>query len=284
VIVDFHTHVFPPEFIGARSSLFSSEPAFASLYRSPEARLVEAKDLLRVMDEDGVHKAVIFGFPWDDPNLYRRHNDYIMEAVERDKDRFVGFCAFSPLSRDAPSEAERCLRQGLSGVGELAVYQSGLTNEVCLGLKEVMDVCAALDAPILLHANEPVGHEYAGKAPMTLGQIYHFLKTYPLNRIVLAHWGGGIFFYTLMKKEVRDAVKNVWFDTAASPYLYDPRIYKVASELVPDKVLFGSDYPLIRPSRYLKEIRDSGVSHDAFRLIAGHNAAALLRITPTETS
>ena len=119
---------------------------------------------------------------------------------------------------------------------------------------------------------------------MTLGQIYHFLKTYPLNRIVLAHWGGGIFFYTLMKKEVRDALKNVWFDTAASPYLYDPRIYKVASELVPDKVLFGSDYPLIRPSRYLKEIMDSGVSHDFIRLIAGHNAETLLRITPSEES
>jgi predicted TIM-barrel fold metal-dependent hydrolase len=279
VIVDFHTHVFPPEFIAARASLCSSEPAFASLYRSPEAKLVEADDLLRVMDEDGVHKAVIFGFPWESPDLYRRHNDYVTEAVERNKGRFIGFCAFSPHSRNAASETERCLRQGLSGVGELAVYQSGLTDEVCLALKEVMSVCAGLDVPILLHANEPVGHEYPGKAPMTLGQIYRFIKTYPLNRIVLAHWGGGILFYTLMKKEVRDALKNVWFDTAASPYLYDLRIYRVASELVPDKVLFGSDYPLIRPKRYLKEIIDSGISDDAFRRLVGGNATSCLRLT-----
>jgi uncharacterized protein len=241
--------------------------------------MVEAGDLLKVMNEDGIHKAVIFGFPWEAPDLYRRHNDYVIEAVERYKGRFVGFCAFSPLSRDGASEAERCFRQGLSGVGELAVYESGLSNEVCMGLKEVMSVCAALDAPLLLHANEPVGHEYAGKAPMTLGQIYRFLKTYPLNRIVLAHWGGGIFFYTLMKKEVRDALKNVWFDTAASPYLYDSRIYKIASELVPDKVLFGSDYPLIRPRRYLKEIIDSGISDDASRRFVGGNAASCLRLT-----
>jgi predicted TIM-barrel fold metal-dependent hydrolase len=280
VIIDFHTHVFPPEFIGARSSLCDAEPAFASLYRSPEARMVEADDLLRVMDEDGVHKAVIFGFPWDARDLYRRHNDYIIETVGRYEDRFAGLSAFSPLSGDGASEAERCFRQGLCGVGELAVYQSGLTDEVCLRLSEVMAVCAEFGGPVLLHANEPVGHDYAGKTPMTLGQIYRFLKTYPQNRIVLAHWGGGIFFYTLMKKEVRDTLKNVWFDTAASPYLYDPRIYKVASELVPDKVIFGSDYPLIRPRRYLKEIVDSGISDDAFLRLAGDNAASCLRLTP----
>jgi predicted TIM-barrel fold metal-dependent hydrolase len=278
VIIDFHTHVFPPELIGARSSLCDAEPAFASLYRSPEARLVAADDLLRVMDEDGVQKSVIFGFPWESPDLYRRQNDYIMEAVERYKGRFIGFCAFSPLSSNGASEVERCLRQGLSGVGELAVYQSGLTDEVSAGLKEVMSVCASLEAPLLLHANEPVGHEYAGKAPMTLGQIYRFIKAYPLNRIVLAHWGGGLFFYTLMKKEVREVLKNVWFDTAASPYLYDPRIYKVASELVPDKVLFGSDYPLIRPGRYLKEIIDSGLTGEAFQRFVGGNAASCLRL------
>jgi predicted TIM-barrel fold metal-dependent hydrolase len=284
VIVDFHTHVFPSEFIAARASLCSSEPAFASLYRSPEAKLVEVDDLLRVMDEDEVHKAVIFGFPWKSPDHYRRHNDYVMEAVQRHKGRFVGFCTFSPLSREGALETERCLGQGLSGVGELAVYQSGLTEEVCLGLEEVMSICAGLEAPILLHANEPVGHEYAGKAPMTLGQIYHFIKTYPLNRIVLAHWGGGLLFYTLMKKEVRDVMKNVWFDTAASPYLYDLRIYKVASELVPDKILFGSDYPLIRPKKYLKEIEDSGITDEAFRRLVGGNASSCLGLTPHECS
>jgi len=39
---------------------------------------------------------------------------------------------------------------------------------------------------------------------------------------------------------------NVWFDTAASPYLYRSDIYRLAAELAgEEKVLFGTDYPLL---------------------------------------
>jgi predicted TIM-barrel fold metal-dependent hydrolase len=279
MIIDFHTHVFPSFFRHGRADIFSEEPAFESIYASSKARLIGAKELLASMDKAGIHRSVIFGFPWEQPDNFRRHNDYIIEVVNRHPDRFLGFCCFSPLSPDGPREVERCLQAGLLGVGELAVYNAGLSAGVVEGLSEVMLLCSQFDVPFLLHTNEPVGHEYPGKAPMTLVQIYGFLKTYSANRIVLAHWGGGLFFYGLMK-EVKKILQNVWFDTAASPFLYTPEIYRIAGEIVGfEKILFGTDYPLIEPQRYFNEMDSAGLSSMAIEQITGLNAAKLLGLS-----
>lgn len=277
MIIDFHTHLFPPAFREQRDQLVHEDPAFQSIYSSPDAKLASAEDLIRSMDEDGVQRSVVFGFPWEKPELYASHNDYILESIHRYPDRLTGFCAFSPRSSGGAREAERCLSQGLSGVGELAVYGSGLTSEVVKALEDVMEVCSRTDVPLLLHTNEPVGHAYPGKTPNTLRQIYDFVRAYPSNRIVLAHWGGGLLFYGLMKREVREALKNVWFDTAASPFLYTPDIYRIAGEIVGfEKILFGSDYPLIRPARYFKEMASAGLPSEQMNQIKGLNAARLL--------
>jgi predicted TIM-barrel fold metal-dependent hydrolase len=277
MIIDFHTHIFPSFFRDKRQTIFPDETAFKTLYLSPQAKLVGAKELLRSMDEDEVQKSVIFGFPWEKAENYRRHNDYVIESFQRYPDRFIGFCCFSPLSAGGPREAERCLNLGLSGVGELAVYGTGLSYRVVDALKEVMALCSQFDVPFLLHTNEPVGHDYAGKTPMTLRQIYGFLKAYPLNRIVLAHWGGGILFYGLMKKEVNEVFQNVWFDTAASPYLYSPDIYRIAGAVIGfEKILFGSDYPLLKPKRYFKEIGSAGLTPRSMDMVKGLNAEKLL--------
>lgn len=132
---------------------------------------------------------------------------------------------------------------------------------------------------MLLHVNEPIGHAYAGKTKITLAQIETLVRRYPQNRIVLAHWGGGIFFFHLLKKEIKEALKNVFFDTAASPFLYDPKIYRVASDIIgPEKILFGSDFPLIRPKRGLQEMETAGLNPEEIARIQGQNAAGLLKL------
>jgi len=280
MIIDFHTHIFPSFFRNDRALFFPEEPAFKLLYQPSDARLTGKKDLLENMDKEGIHKSVVFGFPWEKRDNFSRHNDYIIESVLQHPDRLIGLCCFDPLSRHAAIEAERCLEAGLSGVGELAVYDSGFSSEVIAALSDAMEVCLKYDVPILLHTNEPVGHKYPGKQPMLLGQLYDLLKKYPSNRIVLAHWGGGLLFYSMMKKEVKEVLANVWFDTAASPYLYVPEIYKVAGEIVgSEKILFGSDYPLLKPSRYFKELESSGLSTRTIKEIAGENAAHLLGLS-----
>jgi len=277
--IDFHTHVFPSLFRERRDRFFADEPAFKTLYELPQSRLVGAADLLSNMDREEIEKSVIFGFPWEKPDHFRRHNDYIIESVDRHPGRFIGFCCFSPLSPQGVEETQRCLNSGLAGVGELALYHTGFSPEVQAGLEELMNFCARVDVPVLFHTNEPVGHVYPGKTPIRLSEIYQLVRRYPSNRIVLAHWGGGLFFFGLMKKEVENAFRNVWFDTAASPYLYRPDVYRVACEIIgPDKILFGSDYPLLSPNRYFEEMNSAGLTQEAMLKVSGRNAVDLLRL------
>lgn len=281
MIIDIHTHLFPNVIRDRRENYFLDEPAFALLYRDPRARMVGADEMIRAMDEHGVDVSVVFGFPWLNPSTCKKHNDYIIESVERHPDRLVGFCCVNPYAPKAEEEVRRCLEAGLSGVGELALYEEGgITEEAVERIAPIMEQCRQRGLPVLFHTNEPVGHSYPGKTGNTLSQIYNLVRTYPDNPIILGHWGGGLFFYNLLKKEVRQVLANVYFDTAASPFLYDPRVYRVAAEFAgEDKIVFGTDYPLIPPDRYYREIEASGISGHAREKLLGANAARILSIT-----
>ncbi|MGB5749309.1 MAG: amidohydrolase family protein [Desulfobacterales bacterium] len=279
MIIDVHTHIFPSAIRRNREKFFPSESAFKLLYQSPKASLIGGQKLISAMDENRVDKAVVFGFPWTDIELAKTHNDYIMETVQKYPDRFIGLGCFDPASPGAAAEAERSLAGGLSGIGELAFYRSGIDDSALEQLAPVMGMCADRSLPVLIHTNEPVGHDYHGKTPITLSQIYGLIKRFADNKIVLAHWGGGLFFYALMKKEVKESLKNVYFDTAASPYLYDPEVYQVAIKLVRiDKILFGSDYPLLAPQRYFSEMQQSGLAKNQMDQICGLNARHLFNL------
>jgi len=279
VIIDCHAHIFPRWIREKRETCFPSEPAFRLLYESPKSRMAGADEIVSAMDEDGVDRSVVFGFPWKDPDIARRHNDYILSAVEKYPRRLSGFCCVDPYSEGSAAEAARCLDSGLRGVGELAFYGSGISEDILERLGDIMALCRERDLPVMIHTNECVGHAYPGKAPISLEEIYALVKAFPENRIILAHWGGGIFFFNLLKKEVRETLANVYFDTAASPFLYHPDIYATAVQLAGvDKVLFGSDFPLIRPARYFKEMTSSGLPKADMDRICGENARRLLDV------
>jgi predicted TIM-barrel fold metal-dependent hydrolase len=278
MVIDFHTHIFPKAIRENREAYFASEPAFKLLYSLSGSKLVGAQEIVAAMDRQGVDKSVIFGFPWKKSQTFIKHNDYILEAVARYPKRLIGLCCLDPFSREAVTEARRCLEGGLSGIGELAFYQSGIDDEALGKLAPLMQICRDKDLPVLIHTNEPVGHTYPGKTPNTLRQIYDLIKKFPENTIVLAHWGGGIFFYALLKKEVKESLGNVYFDTAASPFLYAPEIYRYAKDIVGlDKILFGSDFPLIQPARYFQELDMSGLAKAEIESICGLNAAQLFK-------
>ena len=250
MIIDIHTHLFPPDVRTRRENYFYSEPSFRLLYGSPNASMVGATELVRMMDAQAVNISVVFGFPWQNADYARAGNDYILDAVQRFPDRLVGFCCVDPFTPGAAAEVERCLDAGLRGVGELAFYRFGIDSECLDRLDPIMALCRQRELPLMMHTNEPVGHRYPGKTPNTLAQIYAMVQRFADNRLILAHWGGGLPFYSLLKREVRKALANVWYDTAASPYLYDPQIYRLVGELAgTDRVLLGTDYPLLEPRR-----------------------------------
>lgn len=277
MIIDIHVHAFPKTIRDHREDFFDGEPAFRLLYDSPKSKLVSGDDIVAAMDDSGVDRSVIFGFPWRNGDYFKANNDYILDAVSRYPDRLTGFCCLDPAHPEALEEVLRCLNAGLAGVGELAFYEGGIDAGCLSALDPVMAVCAEREVPVMIHTNEPVGHQYPGKTPNTLAQIYALLKRFSENRIILAHWGGGIFLYSLMKKEVRETLANTWFDTAASPYLYDARIYRMAVDLMgPEKILFGTDFPLLGAPRYFKEMAAAGLSEEERGLVCGGNAKALL--------
>ncbi len=279
MIIDAHTHIFPPAIRNQRERFFPGEGAFELLYRSPKSRLVGAAELVETMDQARVQMSVVFGFPWASLETSRRNNDYVIEAVQRYPHRLAGLCCLDTCGDGAVAEVARCLDSGLAGVGELAFYQCGIEACHLCDLGPIMELCRIRQVPVMIHTNEPVGHSYPGKSPNTLKQIYDLIRSFPDNTLILAHWGGGILFYNLLKKETKDAFKNVYFDTAASPYLYDPAIYAVAAQSVgSDKILFGSDYPLLPPQRYFKEIKASGLSPEDRAAICGNNAARVFSL------
>jgi predicted TIM-barrel fold metal-dependent hydrolase len=278
MLIDFHTHIFHTKVQKEREQFFATEPEFKLLYNSPRAEIAGVESLIKTMDEQSVNLSVVLGFPWKDTDIARDNNDYIIESVAKYPDRLKGFACFDVLSKGASEEAKRCLNAGLSGVGELAFYLSGIDEYAVSCLEPIMKVLRDFgNLPCLIHTNEPVGHNYPGKTPVTIEQIYNLAKTFPDNKLVLAHWGGGVFFYNIMKRDVKDVLQNVWFDTAASPFLYDASIYKLAVDAgIIDKVLLGTDYPLLKPDRYIKEIEESGISDlDKEKIING-NAQSIL--------
>ena len=275
-IVDFHTHLFPREIRENREKYFPGEPAFELLYATPKARMIGADGMVAIMEEQGVDVSVVFGFPWKIMETARMHNDYIAAVVAKYPERLKGFCCLDPCDEIAAVEVERCLDNGLCGVGELAFYRSGIECVIVDSMAPVMALCRERDVPVLIHTNEPVGHQYPGKTENTLLQIYDLIKRFQDNTIVLAHWGGGIFFYSVLKKEVKDVLCNVYYDTAASPFLYDPAVYRLAIDSIGvEKILLGTDYPLIKPERYFKEMEAAVLSKVEIDRICGGNAMAL---------
>ncbi len=279
MIIDFHTHVLPPQIKKDRSKYIELDPSFAVLYSKPEAKIATAEELVASMDEAGIDISVILNYGWTTHELCLETNDYILESIARYPRRLVGFGAVQPQSPQAAiAEIERCAQAGIKGVGELRpdLQLFDLTDEVVMApLVEALEKNGLI---LLIHTSEPVGHDYPGKGNITPDMLYPFITSFPDLKLVCAHWGGGLPFYALMP-EVKKAMGNVFFDTAASPFLYSPQVYQQVVRLVGgDKILFGSDYPLLAPGRLLKEIEAAGLPPETKELILSGNARRLLGI------
>ena len=279
MITDFHTHVFPPQIKKNRSKYIDSDPCFALLYSDAKAKLTTAEELIASMDKAEIDISVILNIGWITHELCVETNDYILESIARYPKRLVGFCTVQPNSCEAAmAEIERCAKAGARGVGEIRpdMQLFDLRDEVVM--EPLVEILKKYRLILLTHASEPVGHEYPGKGGITPDILYPFITSFPDLTIVCAHWGGGLPFYALMP-EVKKAMSNVFFDTAASPFLYNSQIYNQVVQLVgADKILFGSDYPLLEQSRLLNEITSLDLPEETKRLILSGNAQRLLGI------
>jgi predicted TIM-barrel fold metal-dependent hydrolase len=274
--IDFHVHVTPPDISANWRKYAEREPYFALLSESGHNRFACAEDVVAALGTAGFDQAVIFGFAFRDMGLCRYVNDYVIVKARAYPKQLIGFMTAPPTSREFEKEADRCLNAGLRGVGELFPAGQNFNIDDLADTAALAGVCVERGMPVIIHANEPVGHDYAGKTSVSLGQLERFIENSPGLVIVLAHLGGGLLLYEAMP-ELRDKCRNVYYDTAAMPFLYDRRIYLAVQALgLTEKLLFGSDFPLLPLSRYMDALailpavdREYILGGNAERLFAG---------------
>jgi predicted TIM-barrel fold metal-dependent hydrolase len=167
---------------------------------------------------------------------------------------------------------ERGQRRGL---GEIEALRVGVQLAEPAPLAALAALLREGGRPLLLHASEPLGHDYPGKGTATPDRLLRFLLAYPDLRVVAAHWGGGLPFYELMP-EIAAAARNLWYDSAASTYLYRFDVFpRVAAIIGPGRILWGTDFPLLRQAPFLRRTRESGLDGAALAAVLGDNARRL---------
>lgn len=281
-VIDSHTHLFPPVVAGNRNQYAELDSWFSELYGSHDDGLVSPEEMLASMDAAGVERSVVCGWPWRDHGLCREHNDFLAELVNTYPNRFSWLGIVNLAEQGAAAEVERCASLGACGIGELNADAQGFRwTDARIG-QEAMSAAVKLNMPVLIHCSEPVGHAYPGKGTATPDQLLPFIAANTELRIVAAHWGGGLPFYELMP-EVARACRNVFYDSAASTYLYQWDVFSAVERIVGSKrILFGTDYPLLKQSVFLKRTLEAGISHDGLPSIMSENAAAVFGLTMKE--
>lgn len=277
MIIDCHTHIFPEKVREDRGAFCKRDGGFSSIYKDPKSRMVGAEDLIASMDKSGVDRSVICGFPWSQPDLCSFHNQYLMASASRYPNRLIPFISLL-FSNPGWSldELGRTLKGGAKGVGEVAFYLNEMAAQDIHSMKPVLSQMEKQGIPLLLHTNEMIGHSYPGKGRTPLERFYELILSSPNLPVILAHWGGGLPFYELMP-EVAKVMAHVYYDTAASPFLYSKKIYAVVREIVgTEKILFGTDFPLVSPRRYFKELEESNLSKQDREKILGLNFSRLM--------
>jgi len=247
-IIDMHTHMFPDD-ITDNWDKYAERDYYFKLLTDPKLGTLQqyanAEEAIELADEAGVEKIVMQGWYWNDHELCKYHNDYMYEVMSKYPDRFEAFISINPNFGDlAIEEIERNYNRGFAGIGELGPGANNykLTDISFLNLVEAAN---HFKLPVNIHTNQAIGRAFAGKDDTPIEGFYNIAKEFPDLILIVAHIGGGLPFYELMP-EIKEIFKNVYYDLAANPLVYDIKSVRSVIDMVgSEKVLFGSDFPLL---------------------------------------
>ena len=280
-VIDAHVHIFPPEMIAQREELLRADSWFGEAFGHPKARMRTAEELIVSMDKAGVDTSVVVGWPWQSNTHCTVHNSYLADVTARYPGRIAWLGIINPVADGAISEIDRCISLGASGFGEINADGQGFRWSAPTTWIGALRHIATSQLPIMIHTSEPVGHLYPGKGTATPAEVLTAIAAVPELRWVLAHWGGGLPFYELMP-EVRQACEHVGYDSAATSYLYYPEVFRRVIDLVGvEKVLFGSDWPVLGQGKLLERVRSLDLAETELAAVLGGNAARVYGIGST---
>jgi predicted TIM-barrel fold metal-dependent hydrolase len=222
------------------------------------------ENLLAIMDRGGVDRACLFHVFRGE---HRRSNDDVAAAVRAHPDRFIGFAFVTP---HYPEEAvpELCRALDELGLKALKIYPPYVG----------VPVTAELWAPIFAEADRRglavishTGHGDPTCYPALFGTL---AERYPRVRWVLGH-AGITEPGRLTSCAVARSHPNVFLEICTS-WRSPGSIEQLVAGAGEDRVLFGSDMPLLEPAVHIGRIVTATIPERVKRKLLGENAARLL--------
>jgi predicted TIM-barrel fold metal-dependent hydrolase len=254
-LIDWHTHCFLPEHLGAESRATMRARGVIGGEAGPEQHR-------RGVVEGGAEKFVVIKMPtaWG----RRIPNDFIADYVARYPGRAVGFATVDPNETGAPREFERCLTTlGLRGLKLSPVYHGfDPWSPEAWRLYEMAD---AFGVPVMFH----VGGAYDPEAALEWGSpllLDRVGRAFPCLRMIVAHLGQPMMQETvvLMRKN-----PNVFADLSARfhrPWQLYHGLRTAIEYRVTDRLLFGSDFPVMTTDEAVRAFRAINEWGDGVRL------------------
>jgi predicted TIM-barrel fold metal-dependent hydrolase len=278
--IDGHTHAFAPDQRRRRAQLVDHDPTFAEMYRNPLARMATVDEIVATMDRALIDGSVVVGFPFREQRDIDDLNEHLLEARSRNAGKVGVVAAINPALPGWGICAQRALDGGARGFGELRPHNQGW-DPLGKEARAFYGLARDAGAVLLWHCSERVGHDYPGKqGGIFAEELVAVAQACPGLRMVAAHLGAGLPFF-LQMPEIREALSDVSFDTAAVSLLYDDEsVARLVSLAGPQRVLFASDYPLLSPRRQLERVL-AVLPDDAVELVCGGNARELY-LEPSE--
>ena len=254
--------------------------------RSASRRYFKSDEALPTVDEVAAYyrernlAAVLFTVDWEArsgrPQI---PNEEIADAAAANPDVLIPFASVDPARPDAVERARRLIDEhGVKGFKFHPNLQEFFPNDH--SAYPLYELISAAGLPALFHS----GHSGIGTGlpgggglrlkysnPMCLDDV---AADFPDLQIVLAHpsfpWQDEAISICLHKA-------NVWIDLSGwSPKYFSPNLIQYANTLLKHKVLFGSDFPLITPDRWLADFEQAPFKDEVRPLILKENAAKLL--------
>jgi uncharacterized protein len=203
--------------------------------------------------------------------------EIIAEAAEHD-DVLIPFASVDPLQAGAADRLRELAAAGARGLKLHPSLQAFVPSD--RAHYPLYEAAAELGLPVIFHTGQTgIGAGLPGgrgiklrySDPMLIDDV---AADHPGLTIVLAHpsvpWQDAAISMATHKA-------NVFIDLSGwSPRYFPPQLVRAAGGLLKRKVMFGSDYPLITPDRWLADFAELEIKPDARPLILKENAARVL--------
>jgi predicted TIM-barrel fold metal-dependent hydrolase len=278
-IIDTHCHQPTEEFLHDAGGLMM-EDAAETFGASIETDTYDS--LIEEYHEVGIGRTVLLG--WDaETNTGNPPvpNDYVAEVRDEYDDFFVGFASVDPLKDDCVEEAERAIKDlDLSGFKFQQIAQGFDPSDP--EHEELFSTIEDLGVPVVFHggnstlgAGAPGGRGLKIKYgnPMLIDDV---AAEHPDLQILLAH---PAFPWEKEQLAICQQKGNVYMDLSGwMPRYIDDQVLHYAKTLLQDKVMFGTDYPMIDPAPWLEQFAELDFPDEVQRKILWENAEEFLEL------